>query len=86
MNLGGLLARAVLLKDQLHVKPCKRCGLHYDDREPACPHCGGLDDNGLKAMLAEKAQEREGNAAMGRVFLLIGAVLGVLVLIGILTL
>lgn len=80
MNLG-LLARAFLLKDQLHIKPCPRCGLHYDQREPACPHCGTLDDQGLKALLAEKARQHEGNAAMGRTFLLIGALLGIFVLI-----
>lgn len=85
MNLG-LFARVWLLKDQLHIKPCKRCGLHYDQREPTCPHCGELDDAALAAMLAEKAHEREGNAAMGWIFLLIAAVLGGLVLLGILNL
>ena len=84
MNLGFLL-RAALLKDQLHIKPCRRCGLHYDERTPGCPHCGDLDDEGLKAMLAEKDLEREGNAAMGRIFLLIAAVLGAFVLIGFLS-
>lgn len=80
MNLG-ILARALLLKDQLHIKPCRRCGLHYDQRAPACPHCGTLDDQGLKALLAEKARQHEGNTAMGRTFLLIGALLGIFVLI-----
>ena len=79
-----LALRALLLKDQLHIKPCERCGLHYDKRESTCPHCGDLDDEGLKAMLAEKEEEREAGVPMGRVFLLIGAVLGVLILIGVL--
>lgn len=82
MNLGGLGLRALLLKDQLHIKPCVRCGLHYDEREPECPHCSGLSSEALKAMLEEKELEREGNAPMGRIFLLIGFVLAVLVLIG----
>jgi ribosomal protein L37E len=86
MELGGLLARGLLLKDQLHVRPCERCGQHYDTREPTCPHCGGLDADGLRALLAEKDREKEGNAGMGRIFLLIGAVLAALVLIGVLSL
>ena len=81
MSLGGFGLRALLLKDQLHIKPCKRCGLHYDEREPECPHCSTLGPEALKAMLEERELEREGNASIGRIFLLIGAVLGVLVLI-----
>jgi hypothetical protein len=82
----GFLAKAWLLKDQLHIKPCQRCGLHYDQRTPACPHCGDLDDAALKVMLEEKDRERQGNAAMGRVFLVIASVLGAFVLIGLLSL
>ncbi len=84
MNLGFLL-RAALLKDQLHIKPCKRCGLHFDERTQDCPHCGDLDDAALKAMLVKKDLEREGNAAMGRIFLLVAALLGAFVLIGFLS-
>lgn len=86
MDLGGLLARGFLLKDQLHDKPCERCGLLYDARESACPHCGGLDAAGLHMLLAEKDREQEGNASMGRIFLLIGAVLAAFVLVGFLSL
>lgn len=82
----GILARAFLLKDQLHIKPCPRCGLHYDQRQPDCPHCGELDDSGLKALFAERERQQEGNAAMGRLFLLIAALLGVCVLIGLISL
>lgn len=82
----GFLARALLLKDQLHIRPCPRCGLHYDQRKPACPHCGELDDTGLKALLGEREKQHEGNAAMGRIFLLIAAILGLFVVIGMLSL
>lgn len=85
MDLGFLL-RAALLKDQLHIKPCRRCGLHYDQRQPDCPHCGELDDSGLKALFSERERQQEGNVAMGRFFLLIAALLGVCVLIGLLSL
>lgn len=86
MSLGGFGLRALLLKDQLHTKPCKRCGLHYDQREPICPHCSELDDASLSVMLAEKEEVRKAGVPMGRVFLLIGFVLGALVLIGVLKL
>lgn len=86
MDLGGPLVRTFLLKRQLHDKPCERCGLLYDEREPACPHCGDLDAGGLRALLAENEREKEGTAATGRIFLFIGAVLAVLVLIGVLSL
>lgn len=85
MNLGFLL-RAALLKDQLQIKPCPRCGLHYDQREPTCPHCADLDDKGLQTLLEERDRTREGNAAMGRVFLVIAAVLGAFVVVGLLSL
>lgn len=85
MNLGFLL-RAALLKDQLHIKPCPRCGLHYDQRETACPHCASLAENGLRVLLEERERQQAGNAAMGRAFLLIAALLGIFVLIGFLTL
>lgn len=82
----GFLARAYLLKDQLHIKPCERCRLHYDHREPACPHCGDLDTDALKALLQAKDREREGNAAMGKLFLVIAAILSAFVLFGLLSL
>ena len=85
MDLGFLL-RAALLKDQLHIKPCRRCGLHYDQRQPACSHCGELDEHGLVTLQAKREQQRQGNAVMGRAFLLIAALLGVCVLIGLLSL
>lgn len=85
MNLGFLL-RAVLLKDQLHIKPCPRCGLHYDQRKPACPHCSDLDEHGLQVLHEEQEKRHAGNAAMGRVFLLIAALLAILVLLGLLRL
>ena len=86
MSLGGFGLRALLLKDQLHIKPCVRCGLHYDEREPECPHCSSLGQEALQAMLAGKEQEREGNRSLGRLFLLLGAILAAFVLIGMLAL
>jgi len=86
MDLGGMVLRALLLKDQLHTKPCKRCGLHYDDRELKCPHCSELGPDALQAMLKGKELEREGNIPMGRVFLLVGIVLAAFVLVGVLAL
>lgn len=86
MSLGGFGLRAWLLKEQLHTKPCERCGLHYDHREAECPHCSTLGPEGLQALLAQKALEREGNRPMGLVFLVIGALLAAFVLLGVLAL
>lgn len=72
MSLFGLLARTALLKEQLHTKPCGRCGLLFDHRQPHCPHCHNLDDHQLARLLERKAQEHEGNARLGR-WLLLGA-------------
>ena len=86
MSLGGFGLRALLLKDQLHIRPCARCGLHYDEREPECPHCSALSDEDLQTLLEEKEREREGNVPMGRVFLLLGVILAAFVLVGVVTL
>ena len=69
MSLGGLGARAILLKDQKDTKPCDRCGLHYvpEDNEK-CPHCGSLDQAGLKKLLKEIERQNQGNRKLGLLF------------------
>ena len=70
MSIGGLIARAALLKEQMKKKPCKRCGLNYNqDKEAQCPHCGNLDIRGLKALLEKKEREYQGNKRLGQWFL-----------------
>jgi ribosomal protein L37E len=82
MSIGGLVARGVLLKEQMKKKPCKRCGLHYDHKEmDECPHCGHLDQTGLEKLLAEKEEEHQGNRTLGSVFLVAAVVLAILMVI-----
>jgi uncharacterized membrane protein YvbJ len=80
--MGGLGARAVLLKDQKDTKPCKRCGLHYaPDENEQCPHCAALDHAGLKKLLEQIEQQTEGNRKLGRRFLIGMLVVGLIMLI-----
>lgn len=54
-------------------KRCERCGLYYTQKLEKCSHCGDLDDRGLQNLLERHAEELEGNAALGKYFV-IGAV------------
>lgn len=82
MSVGGLAARAALLKEQLKKKPCKRCGLHYDhDEDAECPHCGHLDEAGLQQLLAKKERERHGNSRLGNRMLLAAILVFVIMLL-----
>lgn len=52
---GGLLEH---FKAYLKKRPCERCGLMYNHQlKPRCPHCGGLDEEGL-ARLFEICRRR----------------------------
>lgn len=74
IGLGGLAAKAVLLKEQMKKKPCKRCGLHYDPKkETTCPHCGDLDEHGLVQLLERRKGEFQSNKSLG-IWLIFGAI------------
>ena len=71
MRLGGLVARAALLKEQHNQTPCDRCGLQYDhDKLEKCPHCGDLDEQGLARFLAQREAGLQANRLLGRKFLI----------------
>ncbi|MBI3186387.1 MAG: hypothetical protein HYZ31_00795 [Gammaproteobacteria bacterium] len=81
MNLGGLIARAALLKEQMKKQPCKRCGLHYDPIEmKQCPHCSHLDEPGLAKLLEQKENEIQSNKSLGFWFF-IGAIVLLFIMI-----
>lgn len=83
MNLGGLAARAALLKDQMKKKPCNRCGLHYDPKEEKkCPHCGDLDEHGLAQLLERRESEFQSNKSLGFWLLLSAIVLLIFMVVG----
>ena len=80
MRIGGLIARAAILKKQMKKTPCKRCGLHFDHSEnKECPHCGNLDQRGLKHLLEQQDVEKQGNKSLGSMFLIVAIILVVLV-------
>lgn len=72
MNLGGLGARAALLKSQKPTKQCERCGLHYVvEGNDTCPHCGSLSDRELQVLLEHKEREQAGNRSLGLLFVVV---------------
>ena len=85
MGIGGLAARAALLKEQLRQKPCPRCGLHYDPVKLAqCPHCGNLDERGLARLLEQREARFEANRALSIRFFVVALIL-LLVMIAVLS-
>lgn len=71
MNIGGLLARTALLKEQMKKQPCERCGLLYDHKkEERCPHCGELDQKGLDKLFERRETEYQANRQLGFWFIL----------------
>ena len=80
--MGGLGARAILLKDQKNTKPCERCGLHYvPEKSEQCPHCGSLDHEGLYKLLEQIKLNREGNKKLGKLFFIGMLALGFIMLV-----
>ena len=63
-------------------KRCDRCGLYYIEKLEECSHCGDLDERGLQRLFEQKAEEGEGNASLGRFFLLGSVIVAVLMLAG----
>ncbi len=82
MSLGGLGARAILLKDQKGKKPCERCGLHYVPEEnEQCPHCGHLNQAGLQKLLMQIERQNQGNKKPGMLFYIGMIVVGFIMLV-----
>jgi len=66
VNIGGLAAKAAMLKHQKPTIPCTRCGLHYVAEEnEQCPHCGSLSEFELARFLEKLEQERLGRNQLG---------------------
>lgn len=61
-------------------KVCDRCGLWYPKKKEQCTHCHGMNDAEV-AKLKEKYEEfYEGNAYVGRQFLVVAIVAVTIVL------
>ena len=79
--MGGFATRMALLKEQMKKRPCERCGLHYDpDLEEQCPHCGHLDEKGLKRLLAQREREHAGIRQLGNKLIFSALILSLLML------
>jgi len=62
------------------TRRCPRCGLWFPKKSPECTHCASLDEAGLARLTERFGQEHEGNANLGRTFLLLAAILLVFVI------
>ncbi len=82
MDIVGLVARAALLKQQMKKKPCVRCGQLFDhDALEECPHCGGLNETQLQAMLKQKEEGFKSRRSLGFLFMVVAMVITVLMLL-----
>jgi hypothetical protein len=82
MSIGGLVARAALLKEQMKKKPCKRCGLHYNHlAKNECPHCSHLDEAALVILFSKKEAGYQGRKSLGMLFFIAALITGFLLLI-----
>jgi len=63
------------------TQKCERCCLRYPKKELQCTHCSNMSDQELKSFKLRIAEEQEGNANLGKVFLFISAICFILSLI-----
>lgn len=78
MSLPG---KIFLVKNQMGEKPCDRCGMIYNQkRRKRCPHCYGLSDSELKAMLENKELIHQSNKKIGYLFVIAALFLFFLIL------
>lgn len=80
MDIGGLVAKAIVLKNQLSKKQCKRCGLPYEKDRKECPHCSMISDDRLEELLSNGQKMQTGNILyMIFILVLMCGVVGLLV-------
>ena len=61
---------------------CQRCELRYPNSADGCPHCHDLDDAGVEELRRRVERQHAGHAELGRVFLILAAVVtGLLMLL-----
>ncbi len=82
MDIVGLVARAALLKQQMKKKPCERCGQLFDhDALVECPHCGGLNETQLQAMLELKEEGFKNRRSLGFLFMVVAVTIAAFMLV-----
>ncbi len=70
----SLLARLILLRQELNKIRCGRCGLYYEKQHPQCPHCRDMNAARLKAFLEESGIDPAAKSGMGQ-FLVLAAII-----------
>ncbi len=82
MSIGGLGARAAMLKNQKPTKKCERCGLRYVEPSPdKCPHCGDLCEARLHQLLDKVQREAKASKSLGKYFLFAAILTAVLLVL-----
>ena len=66
------------IKHRETLRACERCTLLFEKHLAECPHCSGIDDERLEALLHQKSQARIG---LGNTMFIIAAVIVVLMLV-----
>jgi len=62
------------------VRKCARCKLRTPEKHSDCVHCADLSDAQLHALLDKHQMELEGNATLGKYFLLGAIAIGIFLL------
>lgn len=82
MNIGGLIAKAAMLKNQKPSIKCQRCSLYYVKEEhDSCPHCGSLSEFELNILIEKLKNDRAERSKMGLGFAMAAVIITVLMLL-----
>jgi len=61
---------------------CERCGMSYPRSELHCPHCADIKDGAeLEAFKQQHQDSVQDNKGLGRIFIVVAAILAVIILI-----
>lgn len=60
---------------------CPRCGLLFYKKETQCPHCSQLSDQEVVQLQAKMLEQQKGNENLGKLFLYLALLIGLLILI-----
>ena len=78
MAIGGAVFWRAL---QPRTIKCERCGLYYRKKLEKCSNCGDLDERGVQQLIKKMEIEYQGNASLGRLFLLGSVIIGMLMIL-----
>ncbi len=77
-GLGWILYNVVRRKNQ---KKCTRCGLYTAKDTEKCSHCGDLDPFEFAKFTELRKQYRKSNRNLGKLFLFLAILIGVLLVL-----